>query len=67
MIKAILFDVTPRQLLAICGDRLSGLYRRRLERFRYGPGVFKIDHALSEPVPWINKDCRRAGTVQRRA
>ncbi|MGQ0832190.1 MAG: phytoene desaturase family protein [Microthrixaceae bacterium] len=61
--KAVLFDVTPRQLLAICGDDLPGGYRRRLSRFRYGPGVFKIDYALSEPVPWTNADCRRAGSV----
>lgn len=58
--KAVLFDVTPRQLLAICGDALPSTYRRRLERFRYGPGVFKVDYALSEPVPWANEDCRRA-------
>ena len=59
----MLFDVTPRQLLAICGDALPAGYRRRLGRFRYGPGVFKVDYALSEPVPWANEDCRRAGTL----
>ncbi len=60
---AVLFDVTPRQLLDICGDGLPAAYRKRLGRFRYGPGVFKVDYALSEPVPWANADCRRAGTV----
>jgi phytoene dehydrogenase-like protein len=60
---AVLFDVTPRQLLAICGDDLPAGYRRRLGRFRYGPGVHKVDYALSEPVPWTNEDCRQAGTL----
>jgi phytoene dehydrogenase-like protein len=59
----VLFDVTPRQLLAICGDDLPSGYRRRLGRFRYGPGVFKVDYALSEPVPWSNPDARRAGSL----
>ncbi len=61
--KAVLFDVTPRQLLAICGDALPPGYRRRLGRFRYGPAAFKVDYALSEPIPWTNADCRRAGSV----
>lgn len=61
--RAYLFDVAPRGLLAITGDRLSGRYRRALERYRYGQGVFKIDYALSEPVPWISADARRAGTL----
>lgn len=61
--KAVLFDVTPRQLLSICGEGLPLGYRRRLARFRYGPGVFKVDYALSEPVPWTNDDCRRAGSL----
>lgn len=61
--RAVLFDVTPKQLLDICGDDLPSGYRRRLGRFRYGPGVFKIDYALSEPVPWTNADCRRAGSL----
>jgi phytoene dehydrogenase-like protein len=59
----VLFDVTPRQLLAICGDALPAGYRRRLGRFRYGPGVHKVDFALSEPVPWTNDECRQAGTL----
>lgn len=61
--RAVLFDVTPRQLLDICGDELPPGYRRRLGRFRYGPGVFKLDYALSGPVPWRNPECSRAGTV----
>jgi phytoene dehydrogenase-like protein len=59
----ILCDVTPRQLLRIAADRLPDSYCRKLERYRYGPGVFKIDWALSSPVPWLNPDCARAGTV----
>ena len=47
--RAVLFDVTPRQLIAIAGDRLPAGYRRRLEGFRYGPGVFKVDWALTVP------------------
>jgi phytoene dehydrogenase-like protein len=61
--KAVLFDVTPRQLLAILGDRFPPSYRRRLERYRYGPGIFKIDWALDGPIPWTAQGCARAGTV----
>ena len=61
--RAVLFDLTPRQLLRVAGDRLSGRYRRRLERYRYGPGVFKIDWALDGPVPWAAEPCGRAGTI----
>ena len=61
--RAVLFDVTPRQLVRICGDALPDGYRRRLSAFRYGPGIFKVDYALSEPVPWANPDARRAGSV----
>src|SRR5690606_29755013 len=53
----------PRQFLQMAGDRLPARYRRGLERFRYGPGVFKIDYALSGPVPWSAEICGRAGTV----
>ena len=60
---AILCDVTPRQLLRIGGQRLSSRYRRKLEAYRYGPGVFKIDWALSGPIPWRAPECARAGTV----
>jgi len=61
--RAILFDVTPRQVLALAGHRLPKRYRRALARYRYGPGVFKLDWALSGPIPWRSQDCRRAGTV----
>jgi phytoene dehydrogenase-like protein len=61
--RAYLHDVTPRQLLAIAGDRLTSRYRRRLERFRYGPGVFKMDWALGGPIPWRDPECSRAATV----
>lgn len=60
---AVLLDVTPRQLLAIGGNRISGRYRSALTKFRYGPGVFKLDLALDGPIPWANPDCARAATV----
>lgn len=58
-----LCDVTPRQLLALAGRRLSESYRRRLAKYRYGPGVFKVDYALSRSIPWKATECLRAGTV----
>ncbi|MBN9102603.1 MAG: NAD(P)/FAD-dependent oxidoreductase [Pseudonocardia sp.] len=58
-----LLDLTPRQLLEIGRDRLPAGYRRRLERFRYGSGVFKIDYALDAPVPWADPAVGGAGTV----
>ncbi len=58
-----LFDTNPAQLASIAGDALPARYRKRLDRFHHGPGAFKIDYALEEPVPWQNDDCRRAGTV----
>jgi phytoene dehydrogenase-like protein len=61
--RATLFDVTPRQLLAIAGSRFSARYRRQLQRFVYGPGVFKIDYALAEGIPWTSRVCRDAATV----
>ena len=61
--RAVVFDVTPRQLLAIAGDELSASYRAKLERFRYGPAAFKIDYALASPIPWRAADCARAATV----
>src|SRR5690606_2113431 len=61
--RAVLCDVTPRQFLALAGDRLPAGYRRALERFRYGPGVFKVDWALSGPIPWRAEQARRAGTL----
>ncbi len=59
----ILCDVTPRQLLGIAGDRLSANYRSQLEKYSYGPGVFKVDYALSSPIPWTAAECLRAATV----
>ncbi|MFL5778568.1 MAG: phytoene desaturase family protein, partial [Chloroflexota bacterium] len=58
-----LFDVTPKQLLAIAGDRFPERYRGALERFRYGPGVFKLDIAIDGPIPWLAPELRQAGTV----
>jgi len=59
----ILLDLTPSQVLAVCGDRLPGGYARRLRRYRYGPGVFKLDWALSGPVPWKDPAVALAATV----
>jgi phytoene dehydrogenase-like protein len=61
--RATLLDVTPRQLLRIGGARLPDGYRRALERFRYGPGVCKVDYALDGPIPWTNEGLARAGTI----
>ncbi len=58
-----LLDVTPRQLLQLAGDRLPSGYARRLRRYRYGPGVFKLDWALDGPIPWQAPEVERAGTV----
>lgn len=60
---AALLDVTPKQLLEIAGERLPASYRKALRRFRYGPGVFKIDYALEGPIPWKSRECLKAGTV----
>jgi phytoene dehydrogenase-like protein len=59
----VLLDLAPRQLVALAGDRLPSSYVRALGRYRYGPGVCKVDWALREPVPWRAAECRRAGTV----
>jgi phytoene dehydrogenase-like protein len=61
--RIVLADVTPRQLLAIGGNELSSHYRATLSKYRYGPGVFKLDWALDGPVPWLNDDVARAATV----
>jgi phytoene dehydrogenase-like protein len=61
--RAVLLDLTPRQVVAIAGDRLPTRYRRALERFRYGPGVWKVDWALDGPAPWANPDVGRSATV----
>ena len=59
----ILCDVTPRQFVALGGNRLPGGFRRQLASYRYGPGVFKMDWALGAPIPWRAAECRQAGTV----
>jgi phytoene dehydrogenase-like protein len=61
--RAVLCDLSPRPLLAIAGDRFPKGYRRALERYRYGMGVFKVDWALDGPIPWRAAECARAGTV----
>jgi phytoene dehydrogenase-like protein len=61
--RAILFDLTPKQLLTIAGDAFSPRYIRQLSAYRYGPGVFKVDWALSGPIPFTAAECRQAATV----
>ncbi|HEX8432677.1 MAG TPA: NAD(P)/FAD-dependent oxidoreductase [Longimicrobium sp.] len=61
--RTILLDLTPRQVLRIAGHRLPARYRGALERYRYGAGSFKMDWALSGPIPWRSEECRRAATV----
>lgn len=61
--RVTLCDITPRQLLQIAGDRLTPKYKNQLASYGYGPGVFKVDYALSSPIPWKAKDCLRAATV----
>ncbi len=58
-----IFDVTPRQLLEIAGPQLPNAYKKRLKRYRYGPGVCKVDAILNQPIPWSDPKCRKAGTV----
>jgi phytoene dehydrogenase-like protein len=62
-VSTIMLDVTPRQIIRLAGERLPPAYRDKLQRFRYGPGVFKVDWALAGPVPWRAPECRAAGTV----
>lgn len=61
--RVVLADVTPRQLLKLAGDRLPAWYQRALARYRYGPGVCKVDFALDGPIPWKAPECAMAGTV----
>lgn len=61
--RVVLFDTSPAVLDAVCGDALPLRYRRRLRRFVYGPGVFKLDWALDGPIPWANAACADASTV----
>jgi phytoene dehydrogenase-like protein len=61
--RAYLFDLAPRQVIDIAGERLPAGYRRRLARYNYGPAVFKLDYVLNGPIPWRAADCARASTV----
>lgn len=61
--RAVFFDTAPRAMARIAGDELPAGYRRKLGAYRHGPGIFKIDYALSQPAPWANAACRKAGTV----
>ena len=61
--RAVVLDLTPRQVLRIASDRFPCRYTAQLRRYRYAPGVFKVDWALSEPIPWTASECRRAGTI----
>ena len=61
--RAVLLDVTPRQLIRMAGAKLPGSYRRNLEHFKYGPGVYKMDWALHQPAPWRAPECLQAGTI----
>lgn len=61
--RAVLLDITPKQILKIAGDQLSITYRRQLERYRYGMGVFKIDWALDGPIPFTAPECQQTGTI----
>jgi phytoene dehydrogenase-like protein len=61
--RAVLCDVTPRQFLRLAGAKTPAFYKWRLSRYRYGPGVFKMDWALNTPVPWRATPCANAGTI----
>src|SRR5207248_4552623 len=60
---ALLFDLTPRQLLQIAGQEFPPGFRKSLHRFRYRMAAYKVDWALSGPIPWTAAECRRAGTL----
>jgi phytoene dehydrogenase-like protein len=61
--RAVLCDLSPRPFLAVAGHRLPRRFAQQLERYRYGIGAFKVDWALSAPIPWTSAACRRAGTI----
>jgi phytoene dehydrogenase-like protein len=61
--RAVLLDLTPRQVRRIAGDAAPARYARALDRYRYGPGVFKVDWALDGPIPWRAPEAARAATV----
>jgi phytoene dehydrogenase-like protein len=60
---AVLFDITPKQLLQIAGHKFSSLYKWQLNNYKYGMGIYKVDYALSEPIPFTVPECRQAGTI----
>ncbi|QXG76996.1 NAD(P)/FAD-dependent oxidoreductase [Modestobacter sp. L9-4] len=62
-VPAVLLDTSPGAFVAMAGNQVPDGYRRWVQRYAHGPGVFKVDWALSEPVPWTNPDVRRAGTI----
>ena len=61
--NVVLFDLVPQQILKIAFDRLPPKYRWELQKFRHGPGVFKVDWALSSPIPWKSRECLQAATL----
>lgn len=61
--EVILFDLTPQQIASIAEKELPSNFKKRLLKYQYGPGAFKMDWALSEPVPWLNEECKQAGTL----
>jgi len=61
--RAVILDISVWEFLRVAGRQMPRRYRRRLESFRHAPGIFKIDYALSEPIPWKSEACRRAGTI----
>ncbi|MGQ0607291.1 MAG: phytoene desaturase family protein [Chloroflexota bacterium] len=61
--RAALLDLTPRQILALAGDRTRGVYAAQLRRYRYGPAAFKLDLVLDGPIPWRNQELALAGTI----
>ena len=61
--RAVLLDLTPRQVVEVAGKHLPARYLRRLGRYRYGPGVVKVDWALDGPVPWTAPQCTQASTI----
>ncbi len=61
--QTILFNNTPKQILEIAGDKLPQSYAKKLQHYEYGQGVFKLDFALSDPIPWKDELCQKAGTV----
>lgn len=61
--RTVFLDLSPRQVLAVAGDRLGRHYRQQLQKYRYGPGVCKVDWALAGPIPWRAAECAGAGTL----